>query len=109
VRERNPSSDARRPQVLDSQNELVAFTAGSFLALALHSLTPRALETLGAERGAARLLASLWCLALCVGAVAFLLWVGELEHAAGHDHGHGHGGGHDHGHGHRDHRDHREL
>jgi zinc and cadmium transporter len=100
---------ARAPLVLDHQNELVAFTGGSFLGLALHSLAPRALEALRAETGSARALASAWCVLLCGASVVFLLFVGELEHAAmPHGHGgHGHDGGHDHHHhDHHDHHDH---
>ena len=67
---------------LGREDELVAFTAGTFLALSLYSLAPQALETLRDIRGtAARSLASAWCLLLVASVVRFLLFITELESA----------------------------
>ena len=61
---------------------MVAVTAGSFLALALHSLAPRALATLDeASTSQGRAVRAAWLLALVFGVVRFLQFVGELEHA----------------------------
>ena len=79
---------AESPWVLGYEKELVAFTAGSFLALSLSSLVPQAAEAVADRRGAARLLALLWGLLLLGGTLRFLVFVGELEDSAP-----GHGGG----------------
>merc|ERR1711965_804829 len=73
---------AASPWVAEREDEMVAFTAGSFLALALHSLAPRALATLDdAQTAQGRALRAVWLLALVLGVVRFLQFVGELEHA----------------------------
>ena len=73
---------AASPWVAEREDEMVAFTAGSFLALALHSLAPRALATLDdAQTAQGRALRAVWLLALVLGVVHFLQFVGELEHA----------------------------
>lgn len=73
---------AAAPLVVEREDELVAFTAGTFLALSLYSLAPQALETLRDIRGtAARSLASAWCLLLVASVVRFLLFITELESA----------------------------
>ena len=73
---------AASPWVAEREDEMVAFTAGSFLALALHSLAPRALATLDdAQTAQGRALRAAWLLALVFGVVRFLQFVGELEHA----------------------------
>lgn len=74
---------AASPWVTNCKHELVAFTAGSFLALALHSLAPRALATLDdAETPAGKMVRTAWLLMLVLFVVRFLQFVGELEHAA---------------------------
>mmetsp|Transcript_16635 Transcript_16635/g.41559 ORF Transcript_16635/g.41559 Transcript_16635/m.41559 type:complete len:439 (-) Transcript_16635:63-1379(-) len=83
------------------QRYLTAFTAGSFLSLALNMIFPQVSASIrkhhhGETRsiGLARLL----CCILGVVAVAAMVKIGELEaHDHGHDHGHGHGHDHDHG------------
>ena len=73
---------AAAPLVVEREDELVAFTAGTFLALSLYSLAPQALETLRDIRGTApRSLASAWCLFLVASVVRFLLFITELESA----------------------------
>ena len=84
---RDPSTDHPRPapaaQVANRENELVAFTAGSFLALALHSLAPQALATLeGFEGKGAKAAHAAWMVCLVAFIVKFLLFVGELEESA---------------------------
>mmetsp|Transcript_24888 Transcript_24888/g.74660 ORF Transcript_24888/g.74660 Transcript_24888/m.74660 type:complete len:268 (-) Transcript_24888:27-830(-) len=73
---------ANAPLVASRERELVAFTAGSFLALSLSSLVPQAVGHLADKKGAARAFASCWGLALLAGTCKFLLFVGELEEAA---------------------------
>jgi len=74
---------AGAPFVASRENELVAFTAGSFLALALHSLAPQALATLeGFEGKGAKAAHAAWMVCLVAFIVKFLLFVGELEESA---------------------------
>lgn len=92
------------------QQRLMAFTAGSFLTLALGMLYPQVLASIKARHKEASSAAAAKLLCLVVGgvAIAALLYVGELEgeeHSHGHDHGHGHGQGHAHSHAHS----HKEL
>lgn len=76
---------------------LTAFTAGSFLALALNMIFPKVLESIRKEHhGRSALKAKALCCVLGAFAVWLMIKLGELEGDA-HDHGHGHG----HGHGHR--------
>lgn len=79
------------------QRYLTAFTAGSFLSLALNMIFPQVSSSIrGHHRGDPRSigLARLLCCILGIIAVAAMVKVGELE---AHDHGQGHGHDHDHG------------
>ena len=73
---------AASPGAASRQSEMVACTAGAFLARALHSLAPRALATLDeAATSQGRAVRAAWLLVLVFGVVRFLQFVGELEHA----------------------------
>jgi len=86
------------------QKYMTAFTAGSFLALALNMIFPQVSASIKAHHGKsprAASLAKIFCCALSVAGIYALVKIGELEsHDHGHDHGHAHGHAHGHGHGH---------
>lgn len=96
---------------LPLQRILMAFTAGSFLALALNMIFPQVSESIAKHHtGVGRVYAKLSCLVAAVLAVVILIKVGELESGHGHDHeGHGHGHAHTHGHSHGHHHSHTEM
>lgn len=76
---------------------LSAFTAGSFLALALNMIFPQVSASIKSHpSGMGRVLAKLLCAVLGCLAVWSLLRIGDLEHDdhSGHDHGHDHGHAH---------------
>jgi len=85
------------------QRYLTAFTAGSFLSLALNMIFPQVSASILARHAGkprAIALARLLCCGLGCLAVVALVKIGDLE---SHDHGHvghDHGGGQHHGHGH---------
>jgi len=82
------------------QRHLMAFTAGTFLTLALSMIYPQVLENLKAHhQGRSLTKAKTLCLGVSVIAVFILIQVGKLES----DHGHSH---HDHGHSHHGHEGH---
>jgi len=82
------------------QRYMTAFTAGTFLSLALNMIFPQVLESIrSSHQGRAAGWAKVLCSALAVLAVYVLLRIGELEdhdHGHGSDHGHGGHGGHGH-------------
>lgn len=87
---------------LPLQRILMAFTAGSFLGLALNMIFPQVSESIKKNhRGVGQLYARLACLVASLLAVFILIKVGNLEDH-GHDHdGHGHSHSHTHGSGHQ--------
>lgn len=77
------------------QRYATAFTAGSFLTLALNMIFPQVMETIrNNHRGGGAVRANVLCSIISMVAIYVLLRIGDLE--VGHD-GHSHGG---HGHGH---------
>lgn len=78
------------------QQHLMAFTAGSFLTLALGMIYPQVLASIHAHhKGAGLARAKLLCLLVSVVAIVVLLKIGSLEE--GHAHGHHEHEGHQHG------------
>merc|ERR1719162_2016490 len=88
------------------QRILMAFTAGSFLTLALNMIFPQVSESIQKHhKGRARVYAKLSCLVVAVLAVVILIRIGALE-----DHGHDHEGhGHRHEYGHQNGHKHHEM
>lgn len=84
------------------QRHLMAFTAGSFLTLALNMIFPQVIESINKNhKGAAVAQAKVLCLLVSFVAICVLVMIGELESEHhGHDHDHSHGNGHGHGQGH---------
>lgn len=82
------------------QRYMTAFTAGTFLSLALNMIFPQVLASIKtSHQGRAGGWAKVLCSALAVLAVYVLLRIGDLEdHDHGHFHEHGHGGHRGHGH-----------
>mmetsp|Transcript_2767 Transcript_2767/g.8720 ORF Transcript_2767/g.8720 Transcript_2767/m.8720 type:complete len:259 (-) Transcript_2767:61-837(-) len=67
---------------------LLAFTAGSFLALSLHSIAPQVLASLDEHKASP--FARVSCLAIALAAALFMHALALLEHADGHHHDHHH-------------------
>lgn len=89
------------------QKHLMAFTAGSFLTLALSMIYPQVISSIHKHHsGYSMARAKLLCLSVSVVAIGVLLKLGSMEagHMHGHHdhseaHGHGHSGHHSHAHG----------
>ncbi|CAE8607440.1 unnamed protein product [Polarella glacialis] len=86
------------------QRYMTAFTAGSFLSLALNMIFPQVSASISKNHSGSNVgYAKLLCCALSALAIFLLVKIGELEtdhhdHGSGHGHAHGHGhGGHSHG------------
>lgn len=86
------------------QQTLMAFTAGSFLTLALNMIFPQVSESIRHHHtGKHAVFAKILCLFVSFLAVIILIKIGSLEghdHEDGHSHGHGHGHSHGHSHSH---------
>lgn len=78
------------------QRDLMAFTAGSFLTLALNMIFPQVSESIEKHhKGTGKIYAKLACLVASILAVVIMVKIGALESGHSHDHeGHGHGHGH---------------
>jgi len=88
------------------QRHLMAFTAGTFLTLALNMIYPQVMASIRAHhQGSRQGLAKLSCIATVFLAIFAMIKVGNLEAGDAHEHGHHVGHGHSHGQGHS----HREL
>lgn len=79
------------------QRYATAFTAGSFLSLALNMIFPQVSESISKNhKGIAAVRAHSLCVVIAMMAIYALVRIGELE--VGHEHSHGGHGGHGHGH-----------
>jgi len=88
------------------QRHLMAFTAGTFLTLALNMIYPQVLASIRAHhKGRKQALAKLLCVATVFLAILAMLKVGDLESGEAHEHGHHTSHGHSHGQSHS----HKEL
>jgi len=82
------------------QRHLMAFTAGSFLTLALNMICPQVMASIRAHhQGRKQASAKLMCIATVFLAILAMLKVGNLESGGAHGHGHHMSHGHSHGHG----------
>jgi len=88
------------------QQNVMALTGGSFLALALNMIAPQIFELIDKQHQGklGRITARAICLSIVLSAIYVMLLVGEME-AAHHEHGHDHGHGHGHSHHHHQHHD----
>eukprot|EP00927_Polykrikos_kofoidii_P054364 TRINITY_DN4878_c0_g1_i2.p1 TRINITY_DN4878_c0_g1~~TRINITY_DN4878_c0_g1_i2.p1 ORF type:complete len:490 (+),score=45.70 TRINITY_DN4878_c0_g1_i2:82-1551(+) len=76
------------------QHHLMAFTAGSFLTLALNMISPQIMLSIHKNHtGAAVVRAKVLCVIVGLLATYLLVKIGDLEVGHGHDHGHSHGHG----------------
>jgi len=83
------------------QRHLMAFTAGTFLTLALNMIYPQVLASIRAHHeGRKQAIAKFLCMTMVFFAILAMLKVGDLESGEAHEHGHHMSHGHSHGQGH---------